>query len=246
MVYPRKGETWALFMDWDIKWSSKPENHFCFKYEFVEVLSDYVKERGITVAYLAKIEGFVSLFQQAEANSFQIPRNELYRFSHRIPSFRLTGREGRGVPEGSLELDPAALPLEIFAPSVRNLMKDNNSHSDGGHIGGGCGSSAFNDKTQPPKGSEEVVPPKKPRKTNFEREPSLFRRSPRGSSRQPQMNSDYAAKELEFRNMEEAQKDKNSSTSDSTLNTSIKHVRKGRDQDILPVRRSPRSLQRSK
>lgn len=35
--------------------------------------------------------------------------NELLRFSHRIPSFKRTDCEGKGVPNGCFELDPAAL-----------------------------------------------------------------------------------------------------------------------------------------
>ncbi|KAK4779369.1 hypothetical protein SAY86_006897 [Trapa natans] len=239
LIYPRKGETWALFMNWDIKWSLEPEKHSSFRYEFVEVLSDFVEGSGITVAYLDKVKGFVSLFQPTEANSFQIPRTELYRFSHRIPSFRITN-EGIGVPEGSFEFDPASLPSEIFAPCVGNSRKNNDSHDDGGHSGGGCGSSASQDKTQPPKPSEEI---KSPRKSNFEGQPSTVRRSPRGSSKRPQVNSDSTAKEDQFTNIEEAQED--NSTYHSKLNSPIKHMRNGVDRDTLPVRRSPRSLHKS-
>ncbi|MCD7453889.1 hypothetical protein HAX54_022595 [Datura stramonium] len=49
IVYPRKAETWALFKDWDILWSSDPENHRMYKYEIVEILSDYVEDMGIQV-----------------------------------------------------------------------------------------------------------------------------------------------------------------------------------------------------
>ncbi|XP_011093758.1 uncharacterized protein LOC105173636 [Sesamum indicum] len=113
IIYPRKGEVWALFRDWDISWSSNPENHKQFKYEVVEVLSDFVAGTGIKVGYLDKVAGFVSLFQgvgQCETNSFLIQPNELYKFSHRVPSVKMTGSERQGVPIGSFELDPASLP----------------------------------------------------------------------------------------------------------------------------------------
>ncbi|OWM62974.1 uncharacterized protein LOC116214052 [Punica granatum] len=238
MVYPGKGETWALFMNWDIKWSSEPEKHVPFKYEFVEVLSDFVEGRGITVAYLVKVKGFVSLFQRVDDNSFQISRHELYRFSHRIPSFRMTGRERKGVPEGSFELDPAALPLEITAPSAENLMESNHSYA------GGSSASATEDGAQPPVGSEKISSPKKTRKSNLEREQSLLRRSPRGSSKLPQ-TTDSAPNEVQSSNMEEAQKDIDSSASGSKLNTPVKQ-RKGPRQDISTLRRSPRVLQQNK
>ncbi|KAL0338938.1 UNVERIFIED_CONTAM: DnaJsubfamily B member 4 [Sesamum angustifolium] len=114
IIYPRKGEVWALFRDWDISWSSNPENYKKFKYEVVEVLSDFVAGTGIKVGYLDKVAGFVSLFQrisQCETNSFLIQPNELYKFSHRVPCVKMTGSERQGVPIGSFELDPASLPL---------------------------------------------------------------------------------------------------------------------------------------
>ncbi|XP_043709614.1 uncharacterized protein LOC122658637 [Telopea speciosissima] len=115
-IYPRKGETWALFKDWDIKWNSDPENHRTYKYEFVEVLSEYSEDTGVTVVYLGKMKGFVSLFSQIKKegiHSFKIPPNELLKFSHRIPSFRLTGMEREDVTEGSYEFDPASLPTDV-------------------------------------------------------------------------------------------------------------------------------------
>ncbi|KAI3849781.1 hypothetical protein MKW98_026695 [Papaver atlanticum] len=57
-IYPQKGETWALYKNWDIKWSSDPDNHREYEYEFVEVLSDYTYIRGISVSHLVKLKGF--------------------------------------------------------------------------------------------------------------------------------------------------------------------------------------------
>ncbi|XP_062004256.1 uncharacterized protein LOC133721612 isoform X1 [Rosa rugosa] len=116
LVYPRKGETWALYKNWDIVWSSEPEKHIPYKYEFVEVLSDFVDDIGTEVASLAKVKGFVSLFEQKKQSGDslrRIPPNELYRFSHRIPSFKMTGNERDDVPKGSFELDPASLPTNL-------------------------------------------------------------------------------------------------------------------------------------
>lgn len=121
-IYPRKGETWAVFKDWDIRWSSDPENHKKYFFEIVEILTGYVHDTGIRVAYLEKIKGFVGLFQRmtrGEIGSILIPSSELLRFSHRIPSFKMTGSEREGVPEGSFELDPAALPIDLIkSPDV--------------------------------------------------------------------------------------------------------------------------------
>ncbi|XP_047313278.1 ER-phagy receptor 1 [Impatiens glandulifera] len=110
-VYPRKGETWALFKNWEpntIVTGNK------FEYEFVEVLSDYDRESGVSVAPLEKVQGFTCLFNRTTttnegSNSFQVVPSELYRFSHMVPSFKMNGTEREDVPNGSFELDPASL-----------------------------------------------------------------------------------------------------------------------------------------
>ncbi|XP_050380833.1 uncharacterized protein LOC126798053 [Argentina anserina] len=115
LVYPRKGETWALFKNWNIGWSSDPAKHKPFDFEFVEILSDFSKSIGTEVVYVAKVKGFLSMFKRNKQRgvvSFQIPPHELYRFSHRIPSFKMSGGEKRGVPKDSFEFDPASLPSD--------------------------------------------------------------------------------------------------------------------------------------
>ncbi|PIA61694.1 hypothetical protein AQUCO_00300908v1 [Aquilegia coerulea] len=114
VIHPRKGQTWALFRNWDIKWSSDPENHRSYEYIVVKILSDYKEVSGITVAKLEKVKGFVSLFSTKKGVApYRIPPKELYRFSHMIPSYRTTGYERVGVPEGSFELDPASVPAVL-------------------------------------------------------------------------------------------------------------------------------------
>lgn len=115
-IYPKKGEIWAIFRDWDVNWIYDRENAQSFKFEVVEILTDFDDNCGAEVAYMVKLKGFVSLFQRRRSDSVLIPSTELLRFSHRIPAFRLTGREGKSAPKGSVELDPAASPpgLEEF------------------------------------------------------------------------------------------------------------------------------------
>ncbi|CAI9111846.1 OLC1v1012173C3 [Oldenlandia corymbosa var. corymbosa] len=114
-IYPKKGDTWALFKGWE-NWHSDPQEDEDFEYEFVEVLSDYEDECGVDVAYMAKLKGFACLFcrmMNDGKGSFRIPAKHIYRFSHRVPSFKMSGKERIGVPCGSFELDPASLPSEI-------------------------------------------------------------------------------------------------------------------------------------
>ncbi|XP_044499648.1 uncharacterized protein LOC123221044 isoform X2 [Mangifera indica] len=120
LIYPKVGETWAIFRDWDSKWSSDPKKHKPpYQFDFVEVLTDFNENTGIGVSYLGKVTGFVSLFQRAAHNgvlSICVGPLELCRFSHRIPSVRMSGKEREGVPEGSFELDPASLPTYLHKP----------------------------------------------------------------------------------------------------------------------------------
>ncbi|KAK4759160.1 hypothetical protein SAY87_022291 [Trapa incisa] len=116
IIYPNKGETWAIFKNWDLRWYSDPDNHKKNEYEFVEILSEYDDKVGINVAYLSKVKSFTSVFaltSRDRTSSFRISPEELYRFSHRIPSFKLTGEERVGVPKGCFELDPASISFNI-------------------------------------------------------------------------------------------------------------------------------------
>ncbi|KAF7009767.1 hypothetical protein CFC21_024272 [Triticum aestivum] len=121
-IYPRKGEVWALFKGWDISWSSDAGNHRNCDYEVVQVVSDFTTGNSIIVMPLVKLKGFVSLFMQSkEGSAYPIPRDSTLRFSHCVPRHLMCGTEREGVPQGSLELDPAALPLhlkEAFASVV--------------------------------------------------------------------------------------------------------------------------------
>ncbi|VVA95411.1 unnamed protein product [Arabis nemorensis] len=123
-VYPRKGETWAVFKgrykslctNWDIDWSADPESHNKYQYLFVEILSDH--DHGSSpVGFLHKAKGYLSVFCRftEETESCYVHHNGNYenQFSHRVPSFKITGNEAEGVPRIAYEFDPAALPENI-------------------------------------------------------------------------------------------------------------------------------------
>ncbi|XP_019092475.1 PREDICTED: uncharacterized protein LOC104744640 isoform X2 [Camelina sativa] len=118
-VNPSEGETWALFRDWSKSWEKNTEQHKPpYRYDFVEVLHGFDDRLGVGVAYLGKVEGFVSVYKKAKQHgviSFMISPEEMRRFSHRVPSFRMNGEEKEGVPAGSFELDPAAIPSSILS-----------------------------------------------------------------------------------------------------------------------------------
>ncbi|TXG71810.1 hypothetical protein EZV62_000389 [Acer yangbiense] len=141
-IFPKKGQTWGLFKGWDINWKSDADcNQKKFEYEFVEILSDYVEGVGISVAYLAKVKGFVCVFCRSKegTDSFHIPPGELLRFSHRVPSVKLTGEGRKDVLKDSFELDPASLPQNLEEIDVPEILK--------AEAGGSCLGSA--DKVKP-------------------------------------------------------------------------------------------------
>ncbi|CAL5415819.1 unnamed protein product [Camellia sinensis] len=125
-IYPRKGETWALFKNWDIKWHSDSDSKRKYEFGFVEILSDYAEGIGVSVAYLSKVKGFSCLFCRTVKegmDSFQILPNQLFKFSHRVPSFQMSGEERKDVPKGSFELDPASLPTSLEEIDVLDDLK---------------------------------------------------------------------------------------------------------------------------
>lgn len=123
LIYPRKGEIWGIFKNWNAKWYSVPENERKFEYKFVEVVSDFDGSLGIRVVELGKVKGFASLFCRKGENEIQILPSELLKFSHKVPSYKMRGDEREGVPKISFELDPASITMnleEITVPQQAN------------------------------------------------------------------------------------------------------------------------------
>ena len=81
----------------------------------VEVVGDYSDERGVRVANLVKVKGYKTVYQRDpdEHAVRWIPRREMLRFSHQVPSCLLKG-EGLNLPDGCWDLDPAATPEELL------------------------------------------------------------------------------------------------------------------------------------
>ncbi|KAK7350709.1 hypothetical protein VNO77_09598 [Canavalia gladiata] len=115
-IYPKKGDVWALYRNWSLDWNEFTEDEIIQKYDMVEVLEDYSEDQGVNVAPLVKVAGFKTVFRQnADPRKIRnILKAEMFRFSHQVPSYLLTGEEGHNAPQGCLELDPAALPMELL------------------------------------------------------------------------------------------------------------------------------------
>lgn len=132
-VFPGKMEVWALYMNWSPNWNQHTPDEVINKYDMVEVLDDFTEEHGVSVVPLIKVAGFRTVFQKHMDPKAvrRIPKEEMFRFSHIVPSHLLTGGEAHNAPKGCLELDPVATPLELLevtteayqAPMAENVAK---------------------------------------------------------------------------------------------------------------------------
>ncbi|KAG8081733.1 hypothetical protein GUJ93_ZPchr0014g47299 [Zizania palustris] len=115
-IVPQKGDTWALYRNWSPDWNELTPDDVIYKYEIVEVIDDFTEEQGLTVIPLLKVAGFKAVFHRHmdPKEVRRIPKEELFRFSHKVPSHLLTGEEGNNAPKGCHELDPAATPVDLL------------------------------------------------------------------------------------------------------------------------------------
>lgn len=130
-IYPRKGEVWALYRNWSPDWNEHTPNEVIHKYDMVEVLDDFNAEQGVSVVPLLKVADFRTVFQKHmdPKEVRRIPKEEMFRFSHQVPNYLLTGQEAHNAPKGCRELDPAATSLELLQviteaneePTLKNI-----------------------------------------------------------------------------------------------------------------------------
>ncbi|OAY75649.1 DnaJ subfamily B member 12 [Ananas comosus] len=124
-IFPKKGDIWALYRNWSADWNEHTPDEVIYKYDMVEVLDEYNEVNGISVIPLVKIGGFKTVFKRHTdpKEVKRIPKEEMFRFSHQVPSYLLTGEEAQNAPKGCRELDPAATPLELLqlASDISNL-----------------------------------------------------------------------------------------------------------------------------
>ncbi|XP_071728924.1 uncharacterized protein [Rutidosis leptorrhynchoides] len=116
IILPRKGQVWALYRNWSADWNESIPDDVVHKYDIIQVLEDYNEEQGVPVGHLVKFTGFRTVFHpHTYKNEVKlIPKEEMFRFSHQVPKCLLTGSEAHNSPNGCLELDPAATPLDLI------------------------------------------------------------------------------------------------------------------------------------
>ncbi|KAL6500939.1 hypothetical protein OROHE_025136 [Orobanche hederae] len=137
VILPQKGDVWALYRNWSSDWNTSTPEDVVHKYDMVMVLDDYNEENGVSVARLVKIVGYRTVFRPNMEGEgiMKIAKEEMFRFSHLVPHHELAGREAPNAPEGCVELDPAATPLEL----LQMATKDGNAN--GTHSGKGVNDS---------------------------------------------------------------------------------------------------------
>ncbi|KAJ1271325.1 hypothetical protein BS78_06G120200 [Paspalum vaginatum] len=115
-IYPQKGDLWAVYRNWSPDWDEDTPDNVIHSYNVVEVLDTYDEDHGISVIPLVKVAGFRTVFQrhQDPNATLKIPKEEMFRFSHQVPFYRMSGEEAPNVPKDSYELDPAAIPKELL------------------------------------------------------------------------------------------------------------------------------------
>lgn len=114
-IYPKRGDIWAVYRNWSENWSKKTSKKVRRQYEMVEILDDYSEKHGVSVTPLVKLEGYKTVYQRNPNKSAVrlIPRKEMVRFSHQVPSCLLKG-QALNLPDGCWDLDPAATPEQLL------------------------------------------------------------------------------------------------------------------------------------
>ncbi|CAA7016049.1 unnamed protein product [Microthlaspi erraticum] len=114
-IFPKTGDIWAVYKNWSPNWNNSTPDEVRHQYEMVEILDEYSEQFGVCIAPLVKVEGYKTVYcrkEEEEESRKWIPRREMLRFSHQVPSWFL--KETSGVPGNCWDLDPAAIPEELL------------------------------------------------------------------------------------------------------------------------------------
>ncbi|KAL2347101.1 hypothetical protein Fmac_001101 [Flemingia macrophylla] len=115
MIYPQKGEIWAMYRNWNRKWEHT-EYEKC-QYWIVEVISNFSGKNGIEVAKLEEVQNCQTFFCRQRQEGVDLTRTicerEMLSFSHQISAYRVVGVERYAIPEDCWHLEPNAIPQKL-------------------------------------------------------------------------------------------------------------------------------------
>jgi hypothetical protein len=128
-IYPQKGDIWAIYRNWSPDWDEDTPDGVRHAYDVVEVLDAYDEDHGISVVPLVKVGGFRTVFERHQDlnATMKIPKEEMFRFSHQVPFYRMSGEEAPNVPKDSYELDPAAISKELLQGTTETVEANGTS-----------------------------------------------------------------------------------------------------------------------
>ncbi|KAK9691258.1 hypothetical protein RND81_09G185100 [Saponaria officinalis] len=115
-IFPRSGDIWAVYRNWSQEWNRSTPYDVRHQYEMVEILNDYSEDYGVSITPLVKVEGYKTVYKRkTDKDSVRwVPRREMVRFSHPVPSLLL--KQVSDLPEECWDLDPAATPDGLLQP----------------------------------------------------------------------------------------------------------------------------------
>ncbi|KAL1224911.1 Chaperone protein dnaJ 49 [Cardamine amara subsp. amara] len=114
-IFPATGEIWAVYKNWSLNWNESTSDEVRHQYEMVEILDEYTEQYGVCISPLVKLEGYKTVYHRSTSEDSKkwIPRFEMLRFSHQVPSWFLKDATS-DFPGNCWDLDPAAIPEELL------------------------------------------------------------------------------------------------------------------------------------
>ncbi|CDP05444.1 unnamed protein product [Coffea canephora] len=110
-IFPKVGEVWALYGKWDAESSlSELQNCECHVVEIIDCTDEC--NPHVTSAFIISSFIILLLIMDYAPYAIIVCKNELAGFSHQIPAFQLTSKNG-GSLAGCWQLDGASVPRKL-------------------------------------------------------------------------------------------------------------------------------------